>query len=213
MLKFYDKDGEEVTFQSTQFCDNPACLGEPWCSSWGICKGSAEEAKQQPQQEISGSGLEQEYDSLILELSQQFQQDELHLQQPSTTLIPELPPAPAPSSPTPPPCSEIHSSTAKKPYKKQRFASTSKEEVEAARKASMPQKTRNDMEYCMRVWKEWRKSTDSTAEITSLTKVELDEALSRLVGADTKLLENCWKTVRAIQNSRRTQLLKQLAPA
>lgn len=26
-----------------EFCDNPACLGEPWCSVWGICKAQEPE--------------------------------------------------------------------------------------------------------------------------------------------------------------------------
>jgi len=38
MLKLYDKDGQDITDQPTNcFCDNLACLGEPWCSAWGIC--------------------------------------------------------------------------------------------------------------------------------------------------------------------------------
>ena len=41
MLRLYGADNEEITDQPTQFCGNPACLGEPWCSAWGICKDSA----------------------------------------------------------------------------------------------------------------------------------------------------------------------------
>ena len=42
MLRLYGADNEEITYnQPTQLCGNPACLGEPWCSAWGICKDVA----------------------------------------------------------------------------------------------------------------------------------------------------------------------------
>ena len=42
MLKLYDKNNEEIT-DSTEYCENPACLGEPWCSAWGHCKDAVTE--------------------------------------------------------------------------------------------------------------------------------------------------------------------------
>ena len=42
MLRLYGADNEEITYdQPTQVCGNPACLGESWCSAWGICKDAA----------------------------------------------------------------------------------------------------------------------------------------------------------------------------
>lgn len=55
------------------------------------------------------------------------------------------------------------------------------EEVEAARKASIPKKTREDMEYCMRIWKDWRECRGQPVAITTLTKNELDEVLCKFV--------------------------------
>ena len=64
----------------------------------------------------------------------------------------------------------------------QRFAPPkSDKEVEAARKASMPKKTRNDMDYCMRIWMEWKECRNIKTETTAMTKVELNEALCRFV--------------------------------
>ena len=38
MLKLYHSDRTEVTNEYTQYCDCSSCLGEPWCSAWGICR-------------------------------------------------------------------------------------------------------------------------------------------------------------------------------
>ena len=27
-----------VTVTPRQYCENPTCFGEPWCSAWQICK-------------------------------------------------------------------------------------------------------------------------------------------------------------------------------
>ena len=70
MLKFYDKEGREITNKRTKcVCDNPACLGEPWCSARGICTalGSGETTSTT---EFSDFGLEDKYDNLFCELSQ-----------------------------------------------------------------------------------------------------------------------------------------------
>ena len=38
-------------------CSNPACLGEPWCSAWGICGAQFENAKEPTQ---TASQMEQQ---------------------------------------------------------------------------------------------------------------------------------------------------------
>ena len=88
-VRIYDYLGRDISNCPNKFCNNPACLGEPWCSAWGICRGEAAEREQGIVEEAraqaqpgSGSGLEQEYD--ILELSQQQQQS-------SPSLLSELP--------------------------------------------------------------------------------------------------------------------------
>ena len=49
MLRFFDNDNNDITDELTNsrlYCHNPACLGEPWCSTWGICTATEQEAKQ-----------------------------------------------------------------------------------------------------------------------------------------------------------------------
>ena len=51
MLRIYDKNNVDITekFHSGfgQYCQNPSCLGEPWCSAWGICAGTTAMEPQQ----------------------------------------------------------------------------------------------------------------------------------------------------------------------
>ena len=135
----------------TQYFNNPTYLGEPWCSGWGICKEMYKAAN-----ETSGSEMEEEqYDKLFLVLEE-----------------------PQGGYTVPPPSVNHTPSTSSL----QRFAPPkSDKEVEAARKASMPKKTRNDMDYCMRIWMEWKECRNIKTETTAMTKVELNEALCRFV--------------------------------
>ena len=45
MLRFYNVNNRDITdeypFSSSERCSDPSCLGEPWCSAWGICEGVA----------------------------------------------------------------------------------------------------------------------------------------------------------------------------
>ena len=167
MWRFFDNDNNDITDELTSsrlYCRNPACLGEPWCSAWGICTATEQEAKQTaslpvPAEEAtSGCGMEEVIDRIMADI------DFSTLQELTT-----------PAHPDP----QAHSSSTKpaEQQPKQCFAPPkSREEVEAARKASMPKKTREDMQYCMRVWKDWRECSQDTIDITAMTKVELDEA-------------------------------------
>ena len=62
--------------RSSQHCDNPSCLGEPWCTAWGIC-----EDYRQSRQQNTGSGLkEDEIDRLFVQLSQQLDSSPAHFE-------------------------------------------------------------------------------------------------------------------------------------
>ncbi len=69
MLTLYDKDGREIIEESTK-CGNTGCLGEPWCSAWGICS-SLDSSKHAKVMEFSNLGQEDQYDNIFSELSQQ----------------------------------------------------------------------------------------------------------------------------------------------
>ena len=78
MLRLFDINGRDIT-DDRQYCRNPACLGEPWCSAWGICQLAEEPdetASSGGGMEVQGSGsgdTEEEIDHIMLELSQQLQ--------------------------------------------------------------------------------------------------------------------------------------------
>ena len=95
MLRFFDKNQNDITDEiSKQYCSNPSCLGEPWCSAWGICSeeqltasggcdgvmaeqeaagGNSSIIEQQQQQQQQ---QEMEFDQTIIEMSQQFIEEE-----------------------------------------------------------------------------------------------------------------------------------------
>ena len=86
MLRFCDKNNVDVT-NKLQYCNNPSCLGEPWCSAWGICKDLAlqpvmtakEESYPVVQEAASYSDndeMEQQFDIVLLEMSQYLNNEE-----------------------------------------------------------------------------------------------------------------------------------------
>ena len=36
-VRLFDSENRDITDQ-LEYCGNPSCLGEPWCSAFGICK-------------------------------------------------------------------------------------------------------------------------------------------------------------------------------
>ncbi len=91
MLRFYDANHQDITNYYPR-CSNPSCLGEPWCSAWGICKASTITDSELlaceggsgviQEQEAGGcaNNMEEEIDQLMLELSQQEEQVQLLLE-------------------------------------------------------------------------------------------------------------------------------------
>lgn len=177
MLRLYDEQGRDITNQPSQFCDNPECLGEPWCSAWGICRA----------QEDS----EEEVDSLFSELSQLLE----------SSSTPTLPAQPLQSTL---PAQPLHSSSSEPrpaPSKKQRLfaAIKSDEEVEAARATGVPAKTAQDTKYCMGVWEAWvayrNENGDNIRGIEEMDKNQMQHWLSRFVlEVGTATLQLCLHT-------------------
>ena len=54
-------------------------------------------------------------------------------------------------------------------------------EIEEVGKASMAKKTREDLNYCVRVWEEWKKCRNISKETKAMTEIELNDNLSRFV--------------------------------
>ena len=69
MLKLLDKNGMDIT-DECQVCNVPGCLGEPWCSAWGICIESKKEQRTQKEQKLLKGVFE--LNQLFLEASQRY---------------------------------------------------------------------------------------------------------------------------------------------
>ena len=136
MLKFYDKDKKEILFEDQRtYCKNPTCLGEPWCSAWGICKKTKT----------------MEIDELFKELNENIVAEAV-----SNLLPPSSIPSQAQETP-------LHSvqTTARHISKSDREEEQAKEssrqfappksdkEVEQARDSGKPTKTKQDTKYCV----------------------------------------------------------------
>ena len=55
------------------------------------------------------------------------------------------------------------------------------QEIELYRRNSMAKKTREDMEYCLRIWREWRKCRNEQSQIINMTKVGIEQTLCQFV--------------------------------
>ena len=78
MLRLFDKYNRDIT-NSTQYCSSLSCLGEPWCSAWGICQeeqatiiGGSDLVMAQQEADQGSDEQEAEIDQLLFELSQQI---------------------------------------------------------------------------------------------------------------------------------------------
>ena len=183
MLRLFNGDSE-VTDAPAVYCGNPSCLGEPWCSAWGVCFDTTMDSYEE-------AGL----DSLFQELSQ------LHE---STA---PLPASPAPTSNQPHPHSSsvpcassrprkrvfaaTHSSPTPEPTrpkeKKRLFAAVKTDrEVQLARATGIPETTLRDSKYCIGVWEAWRKyreseNGDTIEAIDELNRKDLEYWLTRFI--------------------------------
>ena len=65
---------------------------------------------------------------------------------------------------------------------KERFAlAKTTQEIELHRRNSMAKKTREDMEYCVRIWNERRKCRNELSQIINMTNAEIEQTLCRFV--------------------------------
>lgn len=184
MITLLDKDGRDISNQRL-YCSQPGCLGEPWCSAWGICK-----QQQEASGEISGgSGCYDEdnnkYDDLFLELSQQDMCPTSHFPiPPSPTPIPSFlpvshnPQLQGSSSTLLPNITTVPTMSTNKAAKRQFSAIKTDREIELARNAGVPKSTQTDTKYCVGLWEAWvdyRRSVneDCIGQLSALSKEEL----------------------------------------
>ncbi len=190
MLRLFDKDSNDIT-NNTTYCDNPVCLGEPWCSAWGICKETALTAREPEQQaatmelqlEANIGEIELDYDQLFSELSQQFEESSTNpaTHSSSTPLLPE------PTSSTPLLIEPTSASYTRPKEKKRMFAAVKTDkEVQLARATGIPQTTLRDTKYCIGLWEAWRKyreseNGDTIQPIGELSRKDLEHWLTRVI--------------------------------
>ena len=159
MLKLFDKEGRDITNECTHFCDSLGCLGEPWYSAWGICKDISKELErgETERKMETNETAKDKYDHLFIEIS--------HLEDSSSSCSePTLPKSntlPLSSLPG------IEATNANLPASHQSntnstlfkvLAAQNNKEIEEARKEAIHKTTRQDTEYCIRVWDAWRES-------------------------------------------------------
>lgn len=166
MLRIFDNNNVDITDQR-QYCYSPTCLGEPWCSAWGICASANE-----PVNTATTTGMEQEmsygsgFDDFDLGELLDSSPTPLLEVPPSSSIIPEHLSANS-EAPT---CS----SSSLPPQDSSRFAEPkTNDEVAEARKDAVPKKTRQDTEYC-RVFEAWRAYRNSCGS-TLPTLLEMDK--------------------------------------
>ncbi len=207
MLTLYYKDGREIIEESTK-CGNSGCLGEPWCSAWGICS-SLDSSKHAKVMEFSNLGQEDQYDYLFSELSQQEHssqtctsehshftstfttnfQNQFNSSYSSSQLASVLPSSTESALPSNSLQSVLPSNSLQSVHQSsslqsasfqsspsqsglqfsssqsalQTIASVSRfsqpvpdDEIVKARIKAIPKKTRQDTDYCVRLWNSWR---------------------------------------------------------
>ena len=180
MLRLYDRDGKEITHDLNCYCKNPACLGEPWCSAWGICRAAPGLEQESTMEEAE---LELEYDNLFLELSQHL--DPLPHDSPTPLLVQSNSSSTHHSTTSFVPHTAVSSSLPNK--KKRQFASVKTDtEVQTARATGTPKKTMEDTKYCLGLWDEWvrhreKDNGDSILPITELSRGDLQYWLTRFI--------------------------------
>ena len=132
----------------SQFCDNPSCLGIPW-HEWIDSSSKCQ---------LDVGAVENSFDQERFE--QQFSfLDDLSLH----------PPVPHPD--TKPQPNEPHPDT--KPPS--RFATPkTREEIAKSRMESVPKRTRQDTEYCVRLWHTWSKDRCATTDESVPPLLEMD---------------------------------------
>ena len=167
MLKLiYDHDNEET--DSAQYCENPACLGEPWCSAWGHCQDTI-------------SQLEEIDNTLACEITE-LEQTEMvsNYKKEVGVVLGESTTGGGAAG------GSREGGAASTCVVKQRFEHPkTAAEISQIKRESIPAKTRADTDYCFKVWEEWRKWRNTCAEkvpaITAMDRPTLSKWLCHFV--------------------------------
>ena len=158
VILLLDENGEDITNEEL-YCVEPDCLGEPWCTAWGICSENKAKNLEIHQEEPTTS---ENIPDNFSEIDQLFKEvKEPQVESISNVFIGNT---------------DVSKSNSEL---KERFApAKTTREIELHRRNSMAKKTREDMEYCLRIWIEWRKCRN---EQSHMTKAEIEQTLCRFV--------------------------------
>ena len=167
MLRFYDKEKQEILHADQRtYCANSSCLGEPWCSAWGLCKSSQEKME----------------DEIFKELSQLLEADSSLMQDSTNTShhLPALQDGELDSK------SDREMDHPANSNSRQFAQPKSDREVQQARESGIPAKTKQDTKYCVSLWEAWVEhrrcvNADNVKPITELTKKDLQYWMTRFI--------------------------------
>ena len=189
MLRLFDSENRDITDQ-LEYCGNPSCLGEPYCSAFGICKAQ-EPAVPVPEQatdtDMESGRVYSELELMLLHSGSTHDHPSSTHVHPSSTPPVNLPLSSntplsthsGPFHPATPPLTTTKN--------KRVFASIKTDsEVESARAADIPQKTQQDTKYCIGIWEEWTlhragENGDIIGSIGEMNKEEMSHWLSRFI--------------------------------
>ena len=164
VILLLDENGEDITNEQLYYVE-PDCLGEPWCTAWGICSENKTKNLEIHQEEPTTS---ENIPDNFSEIDQLFKEvKEPQVESISNVFIGNT---------------GVFNVSKSNSEPKEHFApAKTTREIELHRRNSMAKKTREYMEYCLRIWNEWRKCWNEQSQIINMTKAEIEQTLCRFV--------------------------------
>ncbi len=157
--------------EATEFCDNPTCLGEPWCSAWEICSEMMDRAATAVPEE------EKIYSNSIIKEPKEPDSQASCSNLPQTTTGQSFSPSKKQSQASSP-----------LSYGNKRLFAAIKtdEEVDRARETGTCKKTKEDTKYCCGLWTSWsfyreNQNGDKIGPIESLSRENIQYWLTRFI--------------------------------
>ena len=134
VILLLDENGEDITNEQL-YCVEPDCLGDPWCTAWGICSENISKNLEIHQEEPTTS---ENIPATSLKLTSFLRKLRSHRWSPSPMFLMEI---------------LVFLMFLKVTQNQRNVLHQPKttREIELHRRNSMAKKTREDMEYCLRI--------------------------------------------------------------